>query len=377
MVMNSNARRTQPARILQICPHDSAPFGSLLQAYAAAARLAELEVVTVVLDQPDAEPIEGFIYLGAKALRNAGTELRNHPELRTHLEAKGRDYWDLVLCHRYAAFRAALKLNIQRQRIAVLAHEYNVLASWRRRLLRILRAPRARFGGVSPTVSAQLAKHTRMGFVLPNVLDLAHFESRSLDRTAARAQLGLDAGQLIVGVVGRLHYKKRPELAMAAFQEFVSHAPQARLLFVGDGDPELKAQLSKAGAIMAGNVPDAARYFSAFDVLLHTGNVESFGMVVLEAMASGVPVVVGDGGGPEYVLGQLGFYPPDDNASGFAEALGRAVTASAHPETLATYQAAALARTQQMFSIESLARSLRAMTEFVVEPESDPYGPFI
>ncbi|MEQ9451117.1 MAG: glycosyltransferase family 4 protein [Pseudomonadales bacterium] len=364
--MNRQARADAPRRLLQICPHDTPPFGKLCAAIEQAARQAELSVTTVILGPPAAEPRTDFIYLGCEDVRRAGTLLRQHPDVGVE-----RDYWDLVLCHRYASLRAALKLRVANRRIAVLAHEFDMLKSWRRRLFRLVFARKVNFGGVSPVVSAQLARHTRMGFVLPNILDLEKFDAQLLSRADALRRLGLEPGPLTIGVVGRLHYKKRPELALAAFQHFAREHPQARLVFVG-GDPATHQHLLAEGVHLTGPVHDAAQAFRAFDVLLHTGNVESFGMVVLEAMAAGVPVVVAAGGGPEYVLGKLGTYPDSDDAAGYAQALAHAVD-----RDVEAYRQAARERCERLFSTTALAASLGAMVKFVDQTETDPFGPML
>lgn len=359
----------QPEHMLQICPHDTPPFADLCAAIAKAGVLAGMQVTTVILDQPSGEPCPGFIYLGRLSARQAGARLREHPEIPDEAE-----YWQLVLCHRYGAFRAARKLSVSHRRIVVLAHEFDFFASWRRRAYRFVFARRVRFGGVSPAVSMQMARHTRMGLVLPNIIDLQTLNENRLTRAAALNRLSLPAAELTVAVVGRLHYKKRPQLALAAFQEFARHNPQARLVFVGDGEDELKRELIEAGATVTGQIDRAAEVFAAFDVVLHTGKVDSFGMVVLEAMAAGLPVVA-SGGGPEYVLGELGCYPQADSAAAYAEALSHAVALQASESDLESYRLKALQRCEQMFSVPAMARMLPSLSHFVSEPDTDPFKP--
>jgi glycosyltransferase involved in cell wall biosynthesis len=161
-----------------------------------------------------------------------------------------------------------------------------------------------------------------------------------------------------VGVVGRLHYKKRPQLAIDAFRKYADDIdPTARLVFIGAGelrdalaDPDMEA------VVFQGVVPEAARTFGAFDVLLHTASAEPFGMVILEAMIAGVPVVVRSGHGPEYILGDLGFYASDDTAAGYAAALARAVAADR-----LELARQGLERARSIFSVDALARELERL----------------
>lgn len=374
--------KTKKLKILQICPHDSAPFGELCAAYTQAGMLADAEVTTIILSAPDSTAVESFCYLG---LKKHGTALT---KLRTHRAVQGVD-WDLVLCHRHRAYRAALWLAVPNAKIVVLAHEFDLLKSWRRRLFRSVFARKVRFGGVSPAVSKQLAQVTRFGLVLPNILDLDKFAERSLDAVSARRKLGLEGDGLTVGVVGRLHYKKRPAVALAAFQLFwkeilrddvlpdeglradVLRADEsARLVFLGSGDSKIKNHLRQAGAVVIDHVPNASSAFKGFDLLLHTGDVESFGMVILEAMVAGIPVVVAKGGGPEYVLGNLGFYPESDTAQGYSDAMVRALATvralNADPDHL---RDAGRQRAAQKFSIPALGSRLATLLNFADQPD--------
>ena len=354
-------------RILQICPHDSPPFGELCQAFTQAAEMAGCEATTVILGGPTNAPLHENIYLDLTNVRGARSTLCK----RLNSDAD----WDLVICHRYQAYRAALGLHVDRIKIVVVAHEYGILKSLSRRLHRLFLASRVRFGAVSPSVSRELAAITGFGLVLPNVLDLEACQAARLERDQARKHLGLpelgvSAQVFTVGVVGRLHYKKRPQLAVQAFQHFRRARPDAQLVFVGTGDAKQEEQLTQDGALVLGNIPNARSAFRAFDVLLHTGDVESFGMVILEAMAAGVPVVVGAGGGPEYVLGPLGHYACEDTPQAYAEALARAAVVD-----LERYREQSQQRAQRMFSLTALSRSLETLVDFVEHPETDPYIP--
>jgi alpha-1,6-mannosyltransferase len=103
-----------------------------------------------------------------------------------------------------------------------------------------------------------------------------------------------------------LVHKKAPELAIRAIRELTDRGRTVRLLVIGDGP--LRAELESLAAdlpvVFCGFVPEARRLFRGLDVLLLTSvEVEAFGMVALEAMASGVPVVAGPAPGPQFVLG--------------------------------------------------------------------------
>ncbi|NOX49806.1 MAG: glycosyltransferase family 4 protein [Gammaproteobacteria bacterium] len=346
-------------RILQICPHDSAPFGALCGHYVQAGGLLDVEVVSVFLAPPTAKPLSFAQYLNVSDLSQTKVLVKG---LARHLAQR----WDLILCHRYRAYWVVVKGARDLSKCVVIAHEYGLLSRWQRRLNRKLFARKVRFAGAAPGVAAELAQICGEQLVLPNVLDIERAGKRLLNRDAALETLGLAEQQpqeapITIGVVGRLHYKKRPQLAVAAFELFGAVHKPSRLVFVGEGECRRSLEQHKVVATQArlelvGNIVEASQTFAAFDVLLHTGDVDAFGLVVLEAMVAGVPVVVGRGHGPEYVLAELGFYAENDTAQGYAAAIIRALETDR--EVLAQE---GKKRAQELFSVPALARCLDGM----------------
>ncbi|NKB98223.1 MAG: glycosyltransferase [Pseudomonadales bacterium] len=334
-------------QILQICPHDSSPFGELCDRYRNAAESIGCSVVTVYLSEPSGTAKADSTYLGIQEL--AGTTA-----IRAAMRPLAKKPWDLVICHRYRSYRAAASVGLASERCVVVAHEYGLLTRWQRRLHRRMFSRACRFAGIAPALAAELGLVTGETLVLPNVLDVDAVSKQFLSQVEAREKLGLESGDLTIGVVGRLHYKKRPELALEAFKMFAESCPDSRLVFLGDGEERAKLERQAVPNVqLLGNVPDAMKIFKAFDVVLHTAKVESFGMVVLEAMLAGVPVVALRGYGPEFVLDDLGFYTENDTAGAFASALSDAI--SADRSELAQK---GVARAEQHFSVQCLARKL-------------------
>ena len=278
------------ANLLQLCPHDSAPFGALCANYAQAAVAAGMEVTTVFLGAAAADPIPHAVYLDCDDLRRT-RDLKK--ALRQQLAEKlAPDTWDIVLCHRYRALVAAMSVGLPAHKSVLLAHEYDMLEGVARKLYLRWRAAGVRLAGVSPSVAKPLAEFSGYNMVLPNVLDTEKEDREKLTKDAALVELGLSPGPFTIGVIGRLHYKKQPALAVEVLSSLRREVPDARLVFVGDGD-EREALASEDDAIcLAGHHDRASRLFDAFDVILHTGNVEAFGMVLLEGLFAGIPVVV-------------------------------------------------------------------------------------
>ena len=337
-------------RVLQICPHDSAPFDALCARYVEAGAAVGVEVTSLFLSAPAAQPMAYADYLSAP-------DLSDTTALRTALQPLAQQPWDLVVCHRYRSYWAVAKSPLARNPCVVVAHEFGLLKRWQRRLNRRLFARRFRFAGVSASLAGELAGVVGYALVLPNVVDIDTVRGALLSREQARSRLGLEQQAYVIGVVGRLHYKKRPALAAAAFRLFHRKHPAAQLVFFGDGDRESLGTAAKDEDVhVLGYVPEAARYMRSIDVLLHTAAAEPFGMVVLEAMSAGVPVVVLPHSGPHDILGDLGIYADQDTPEGFAAALQRAVNIDR-----AAYERDALQRINQHFSLPVLAEKLDAL----------------
>ena len=114
-----------------------------------------------------------------------------------------------------------------------------------------------------------------------------------------RTRLGLGAGDLVIGFVGRLTRDKGVPELIEAFDTISEVEPRARLLLVGWLDdsedslgPDLRARIERHAKIrFTGFVPDAAEYYRAMDLLVLPTWREGFPNVVLEAHASGIPVI--------------------------------------------------------------------------------------
>jgi phosphatidylinositol alpha-1,6-mannosyltransferase len=122
-----------------------------------------------------------------------------------------------------------------------------------------------------------------------------------------RARYGLE-GRSVAVTVNHLHPRKRIDLFLRAVAEARKAAPSLAALVVGGG-PEREALQSLASelglrpgadAIFTGAVPEALlpAHYALADVYVHTGREESFGLSVIEALYSGVPVVSVNEGGP-------------------------------------------------------------------------------
>jgi glycosyltransferase involved in cell wall biosynthesis len=129
----------------------------------------------------------------------------------------------------------------------------------------------------------------------------------------ARATLGLPPDGPLIGIVGRLQRWKGMHVFVAAMARVRAVRSDARAVIVGaphETEPryagELRAQSHSLGLdgviTFAGFQSNIPEWMQAMDVIVHASDREPFGIVVIEAMALGKPVIAGDRGGPAEVV---------------------------------------------------------------------------
>jgi glycosyltransferase involved in cell wall biosynthesis len=126
---------------------------------------------------------------------------------------------------------------------------------------------------------------------------------------------------VVLGYVGRLSVEKNVALLARVERELAAMGVnEVRFLVVGHGSEEESLRRDLKAAEFAGVLRGAvlARAYANMDVLVFPSHTDTFGNVVLEALASGVPAVVTPDGGPKFIVldGETGFVTEDDRFAG-------------------------------------------------------------
>jgi glycosyltransferase involved in cell wall biosynthesis len=139
---------------------------------------------------------------------------------------------------------------------------------------------------------------------VPNAVDLGKFE-KQVDVAATRSRWHVGPGEKLITAVGRLTPQKGFDDLVRAYPRIRRSVPDTKLLVVGEGymrgelealaeREEVKGTTTFAGFLGDSDLVDAVK---SSDVVVVPSRFEPFGIIALEAMAAGVPVVVSRVGG--------------------------------------------------------------------------------
>jgi len=202
-------------------------------------------------------------------------------------------------------------------------------------------------------------------------LDPASVHAPPDARTRLRQELGLPADAPLVGSVCRLIEQKGLDNALDGFAQVVAEFPAAHYAIAGDGPLRgaLEAQAARLGVAdrvhFLGWRADAPAIFAALDVLLAPSRWEGFGLVFLEAMALGVPVISTRVSAiPEVIAdGETGWLVPPDDPAAIAGALRAAL---ADPDERCRRGEAGRARLESQFTVDAMVERTLAVYRGVV-----------
>jgi starch synthase (maltosyl-transferring) len=155
--------------------------------------------------------------------------------------------------------------------------------------------------------------------VIPNGVDYEHFANA---QAASLSQFGIPQGSRVIVSVGRLDPQKGLVYLLQALPKTIANHKDAHLLLVGEGSQlvalqKLAQELQIEDRVhFAGWRPDVAEILKASDVLVLSSLWEGMPNVVLEAMATGIPVVATRVEGVDELIssGENGFLVTSESA---------------------------------------------------------------
>ena len=199
--------------------------------------------------------------------------------------------------------------------------------------------------------------------VIINGVDCDRYrEPTAGERQQARTRFETEANQTLVLFVGRLHPSKQPGAVVAAAKAALDAGrSDLRFVLVGEGELEkdVRHDIDVAGVkdicTLYGWMDPLEAYFAA-DLLVMPSLYEGFGLVAVEAMATGLPVLRSRTGGSEKMIieGKTGFCC-DTDIPGFIDVLMRVLT---NPEQLAPMRVYARELVQTQLSSQAQAKML-------------------
>lgn len=220
---------------------------------------------------------------------------------------------------------------------------------------------------VLATVWPRLRSRTE---VVVHGVDLERVRGAASARTAVRVELGIGAGEVVVGTVANFRAQKDYPNLLAAAAVLRARGVPVRIVAVGQGplEEEMRARNAALGlgdrVLLLGHRDDAERVLAACDVFTLASSNEGLPVALMEALALGLPVAVTAVGGvpgavTDGVEGRL--VPPRD-----PEALAEAIAELADDDALRARMGAAARETSERFDIAAATARIEAVYREVV-----------
>jgi glycosyltransferase involved in cell wall biosynthesis len=216
--------------------------------------------------------------------------------------------------------------------------------------------------------------------IIPCGTDIDRFGA--IDRTVARAKLGIAADAKVVFYVGRFDERKGIETLVRAVHRSNLREDENLVLIIGGGSrpgasdgierERIEGIVEELGLSTKTKFPgrigedDLALYYAATDVCVVPSHYEPFGLVAIEAMASCTPVIASDVGGLQFTVvdEKTGLLAPAKDVDAFAVAIERIVN---NPQWRDSLGANARQRVEQKFSWDGVAAQLDELYVQLIE----------
>lgn len=176
--------------------------------------------------------------------------------------------------------------------------------------------------------------------LMANAIDFEKYAFSTVDRAILRSELGIPTDAFVIGHIGRFTFAKNHKFLLHLLHDTLRIHPNAVLLLVGNG--ELLNKTKKLAKILnveanvrfVGERSDSNRYYSAMDVFCLPSFYEGLPVVLIEALANGLPCITSDCITHELNRFSVRQLPLDQDVMHWIEALNAVQRVSALPETL-------------------------------------------
>jgi glycosyltransferase involved in cell wall biosynthesis len=339
---------------------------------------------------PDGELASRLEKAGIRRVSISGRDISFSPKLAAELVAlMGREKPDLVHTHGSLSGRIAARL----RRIPVVYTKHGLVRMSGQTGLPPT-GPLARFVNknaaklladrviaVSEAVRKELEESgipPSMITVIPNGIELRLYKPGAR-KSSEQQPAGPDKAGIcspIIGTLCRLSPEKGLDTLIDAAKLVITSCPSARFVIAGTGilEKELQKKILdlrlEPYVRMIGFVDDVPGFLGGLDVFVLPSNSEAIGLAVIEAMASGLPVVATRVGGvPEAVIdGITGLLVPPGQPKALAQAISRLIV---DPDLAESMGAAGRKRAETMFDAEAAAeRTVAVYTEVLISARS-------
>lgn len=162
--------------------------------------------------------------------------------------------------------------------------------------------------------------------ILPNAIDTERFAFNPSVREEMRRELGVEDA-FVLGMVGRLSYQKYYNFALRVLEKLHETLPNAVLLILGVGEEQqqIEAYIAKHKmgdyVKLLGRHAEVEKYYQAFDMFMLTSRFEGFPVAGIEAMASGLPILLSDAITDELSFGDDIYYLPLSDVEPWVETI--------------------------------------------------------
>jgi glycosyltransferase involved in cell wall biosynthesis len=284
--------------VMQLCHNYKQPFLRVAAQYASLFKESPYKVITVYLKgAPSRAVVENsksyeVIFLNLKKNDLRGLKRR---AIRSVKSLHARYQFQLAIAHRYKPIFIAT--HMKDLFVVGVHHIDSVYKRWTRRWYVRGQKDRLVLLGVSKAIrddiQSWLPDYPQDKIVyLYNSLNFGKIRSKQLSRGDSRSHLGLSQEAFVIGSVGRLHPDKDQATLVSAFARAAPNMPGALLAIVGTGRlkdtlEQLILKLNMRDRILLlGMIPDAYRYYRAFDAFVLSSIREGLPVALLEAFAA-------------------------------------------------------------------------------------------